>query len=376
MTLLERPGRIMGGLALPRTTVRWRLTMLYGGLILLSGAALLVIAYTLMANDGVHIPIATSLRGPLQNVAIKSGIALAILAIASMLLGWWVAGRALRPLRAITSTTQRISDTNLNERLAIGGPRDELTQLADTIDGLLERLEAAFESQRRFVTNASHELRTPLTTMRAMLDVASAKSDAPAQLRALDTNLRDQLDHADRLLESFLTLARAQRGELGPRASVSLSKIADDALTARGEEIAARQLRVQSALAPIRVTGSETLLTRMIENVIENAVRHNEAHGLISIALERAGETARLTVESGGPVLDPDAVAQLANPFRRLASERTGSQNGHGLGLSIVAAVAAAHGGAIGIHARAQGGLRVQITLTADSAVDPALVSA
>ena len=323
MTLLEHPGRLVGRLAHPRTTVRWRLTLLYGGLFLASGAALLAITYALVAHAAVTPPVNTSIEGPrvapfvpsgpsvapspsaierllgsragqpalhivtrgqrvadLHTLVIESGIALAIMAIASMLLGWWVAGRVLRPLRAITATTQRISDANLHERLAIRGPRDELRRLADTIDALLERLEAAFESQRRFVANASHELRTPLATMRATLDVEIAKPDVPARLKALDADLREDLDQADRLLESFLVLARAQRGELGTQASVSLAQIVSDALAARGDEIAAKHLELHTALAPVRVTGGETLLARMIENVIENAVRHNQTHGV------------------------------------------------------------------------------------------------
>ena len=164
----------------------------------------------------------------LRQLEIESAIALGIMAILSGLLGWFVAGRVLRPLRTITTTTQQISEDNLHRRLDLPGPRDELRTLADTIDSLLARLEAAFESQRRFVANASHELRTPLTTMRTALDVAIAKPDlSPAQVRALDASLRADLDQADRLLESFLVLARAQREELGEETSASLAQIVD-----------------------------------------------------------------------------------------------------------------------------------------------------
>ena len=266
-------------------------------------------------------------------------------------------------MRTITAATQQISETNLHERLGHGGPRDELTRLAETIDGLLERLETAFEAQRRFVANASHELRTPLTTMRATLDVAIAKPHVPPQLRALDANLREDLDQADRLLESFLVLARAQHGELGEQSSVSLAQIAGDALARRGEAIAAKQIALHTTLVPVRVNGSETLLTRMVENVVENAVRHNQAHGFINVACGIKADTALLVVESGGPSFDQRAVTHLSEPFRRLGTERTGSQNGHGLGLSIVGAVAAAHGGNLDLNARPEGGLRVQITL-------------
>jgi signal transduction histidine kinase len=273
----------------------------------------------------------------------------------------------LAPLRTITAATARISDTNLHERLAMAGPRDELRLLADTIDRLLERLEAAFEAQRRFVANASHELRTPLAMMRTTLDVAIAKpGGVPVQTRELDAELRVDLDHADRLLESFLTLARAQNGQLDEYSQVALEPLITAALTARADQIAAKELTVETHLDAVETGGSATLLGRMIENVIENAVRHNQPGGAIELTLAPLnGQQARVIVDTSGPVLDQDAVAQLAQPFKRLGQDRTGSQNGHGLGLSIVAAVAAAHDGTLDLHARAEGGLRVQIALPA-----------
>ena len=309
----------------------------------------------------------------LHQLEIESAIALGIMAILSGLLGWLVAGRVLRPLRTITATAQEISETNLHRRLDLPGPRDELRTLADTIDALLARLEAAFESQRQFVANASHELRTPLTTMRTALDVASAKPNlSSAQVRALDASLRADLDQADRLLESFLVLARAQRGELGEETSPSLAQIVGEALASRADVIAAEQIELHSTLAPARVKGSQTLLARMVDNLIDNAVRHNLPGGLINVTSETDLETARLVIESGGPVLDRAAVAQLAEPFKRLGAERTGSQNGHGLGLSIVAAVAAAHGGELRLYAREQGGLGAEITLPVARDAQPA----
>jgi signal transduction histidine kinase len=381
-------------------SVRVRLTALYGGLFLLSGAALLTITYLLvrgadtptfkpappsshlrlqrlapgprvLAVSGSDLAYATRLLGhqhrlDVHQLLVESGIALGVMVVVSVVLGWLVAGRVLSPLQTITARTRRISEENLHDRLALGGPRDELTELADTIDALLARLEAAFESQRRFVANASHELRTPMAMMRTRLDVAVAKPDGvPPQTRALDTGLRKDLDRADRLLESFLVLARAQHGTLTDRTVVSLDRIVIDALATRRDQIAEQHLELRTALAPVRVSGSETLLTRMVENAIENSVCHNKPHGFINISCEATGEVARLVVESGGPVLDEDSVAQLAEPFRRLGADRTGSQKGQGLGLSIVAAVATAHDGALELRARPQGGLRVQITLPA-----------
>jgi hypothetical protein len=291
-----------------------------------------------------------------------SWLGLALTTLGSALIGWFAAGRVLRPVRAITETARTISAGNLHQRLALSGPDDEFKRLGETLDDLLARLQASFEAQRRFVANASHELRTPLAMMRTRLDVAIAKPEGvPAQTQALDAGLRTDLDRADRLLESFLALARAQSGTLTDRSEVSLDRIVLDALAAQRDRIVELRLDVQTALAPALVAGSETLLARMVENVIENAVRHNQPRGFITAACEQRGGAARLVVESGGPLLDERVVAQLAQPFRRLGVERTGSRNGHGLGLSIVAAIAAAHGGTLELHARPQGGLRVEI---------------
>jgi signal transduction histidine kinase len=391
--------RLVGRAVVPRTTVRWRLTLLYGGMFLVCGAVLLAITYTLVDHATVTRTILAHPHGrpptanrarpvhsapteprssnafaifvthqqrihDLHQLVVWSAIALAVMTVASMLLGWVVAGRVLAPLREITATTKQISAGNLHERLALAGPRDELTQLADTIDGLLERLDGSFESQRRFVANASHELRTPLAMMRTFLDVAIAKPDgAPAQTRALDADLRGALDHADRLLESFLVLARAEHGELGERQRVAVEQLVTAALRDRAGQIAAKKIDVNTALHPVRVVGSETLLVRMVENVIENAIRHNQDHGSIAIALTLDGTIARLVVDSDGDPLEEQAVAQLGQPFRRVGRDRVGSQNGHGLGLSIVAAIAAAHDGMLELHARRQGGLRVEISL-------------
>jgi len=358
-----------------RPTVRWRLTLLYSVLFLICGAALLAITDSLFANafvypkprpgpgGGLPDPSSMALTAALSHqrsvglhrLQVDSGVALGLMAVVSGV------------LRTISATAERISDTNLHERLAMLGPRDELRLLADTIDRLLARLEAAFDAQRRFVANASHELRTPLAMMRTTLDVAIAKpGGVPVQTRELDADLRVDLDDADRLLESFLTLARAQNGQLDDHNAVALEPIITAALTARADRIAARRLAVETHLAAVEVAGSATLLGRMIENVTENAVRHNRPGGSIELTLEPVnGQRARVIIDSSGPMLDQDAVAQLAQPFKRLSQNRTGSQNGHGLGLSIVAAVAAAHDGSVALHARAEGGLRVQITLPA-----------
>ena len=381
--LLEKPPLLRA--LLPRPTVRWRLTLLYSVLFVICGAALLAITYYLFQRFAfrapkplvglngrpieslVELPRAISAERSigLHRLQIYSGMALGIMTIVSIVLGWVVAGRVLAPLRTITAATERISERNLNERLALSGPRDELRLLAETIDRLLERLEAAFEAQRRFVANASHELRTPLAMMRTTLDVAIAKpGGVPAQTRELDAELRMDLDHCDRLLESFLALARAQHKPVVEEDRVALQPLIADALRVRAEQIVAKRLAFETHLSPVEVAGSPTLLARMVENVIENAVRHTEPDGSIDVALAGLdGMQARMTVDSSGPMLDPAAVAQLAQPFRRLHQDRIGSQDGHGLGLSIVAAVAAAHEGSLDLQARPQGGLHVQIVL-------------
>ncbi|MGH3381228.1 MAG: HAMP domain-containing sensor histidine kinase [Actinoallomurus sp.] len=372
-----------------RRSVRLRFTALYGVVFLLSGAGLLAIA-NLVALGSVRVtraaPVQPQRTAPEQAQAhiaqlqaqlaeqhatqtrqllVGSLIALGVMVAASVVLGRLVAGRVLRPLRTMTATTRRISADNLHERLAVPGPSDEVKDLADTIDELLERLEGAFAAQRRFVANASHELRTPLTTMRASLDVAVAKPEpAPPSTVALVSRLRTELDQVDRLLESFLVLARTQHGDLPDRTTVSPGVLVSAALADRAADVAARGLTVREDLDPVRVRGSATLLRRMVDNVVDNAIRHNVEGGWIRVATSPSGAFALLVVETGGEILDQGQVVELAQPFRRLGADRTGS--GAGLGLSIVAAIAAAHGGDLDLSARPSGGLRVAISLPGD----------
>jgi len=392
--------RLPNWVRLPGRTVRVRLTVLYVLLFLFSGALLLVIASGVtvhssamvaspqsppqpgQAGTGIHL--LPSQAAPLQSQAtnqlgqnqlghalfISSLIALAIMTIVSAALGWLVAGRALRPVRQMTAAAQRISEDNLHERLAVAGPRDELKELGDTIDGLLARLEGAFNAQRRFVANASHELRTPLTTMRASLDVALAKPEpAPPQTVALAGRLRAELDKIDALLEAFLVLARAQH-HMPSYTALPLDYVVEAALADQAAAIHARNLTVQDTSAPggAWVTGSQALLSRLVENVIGNAVRHNADGGWIQITTQSDGNRASLVVENGGQVLDQRQVDELAQPFQRLGADRTGSDKGSGLGLSIVAAIAEAHGGTLDIRARDGGGLRVRVELPSAAA--------
>ncbi|WP_229713376.1 HAMP domain-containing sensor histidine kinase [Streptomyces fuscichromogenes] len=304
-----------------------------------------------------------------RQILAGSAIALAVMAVISVALGWFVAGRVLRPLRVMTAATRRITADSLHERLAIGGPGDEVKDLADTIDDLLGRLEGSFDAQRLFVANASHELRTPLTTMRASLDVALAKpGPVPESMAVLATRIRTELDRVDRLLEGFLVLARTQHGEFTDSARLALGPLVLTALTGRAKDIAAKGLTVRAHRIDDSawVWGSRVLLRRVADNVVDNAIAHNEPGGWISIAVraeEDDADAVSLVVESGGPVLDQRRVAGLAQPFRRLGADRTGTGQGSGLGLSIVAAVTQAHHGILDLHARPDGGLRVTVTL-------------
>ena len=411
---LRRFTTLVRRLVWPRRTARRRLVILYGGLFLLSGILLLGITGVLTVRSSQEVARAPaqsqqSQQGQLQariqqlelqlasqasrqhadvehELLVGSAIGLGVMVVMSVLLGMLAAGRVLRPLREMTETTRRISADNLHERLSMPGPHDELKDLADTIDGLLERLEGAFAAQRRFVANASHELRTPLATMRASLDVAVAKPDpVPPQTLALAGRLRTELDQVDRLLEGLLTLARAQHGTqplaLPDATTLALDDVVAAALAARADAIAARNLTVRHVTGPQAawVTGSQPLLRRMVDNIIDNAIKHNQDGGWIQLTTQSeasahpatitstptpfGGPAAWLVVETGGQVFDQRQVDKLGQPFRRLAADRTGSDVGAGLGLSIVAAIASAHGGTLTLQAREQGGLRVIVAL-------------
>ncbi|MBF9129081.1 HAMP domain-containing histidine kinase [Plantactinospora sp. S1510] len=366
-------------------TARLRFTIMYVALFMLSGVALLgLTSFLTIARSTSPVVPAQQQRPDASAARIAelearleavhrdqarqllggSAIALAVMGVASVLLGRSVAGRVLRPLRTITAATRRITADNLHERLATPGPGDEVKALADTIDELLERLEQAFAAQRRFVANASHELRTPLATMRASLDVAVAKpGPVPPQTVALAGRLRTELDRVDGLLDGFLTLARIQHGALADREPVSVGALVTEVVSARAADIEAKRLTVRADVRPDAWTrGNAVLLAQMTGNVIDNAITHNVPDGSVRVVAAPEAGTALLAVETGGPPLDPEQVARLGQPFQRLGLERTAG-GGTGLGLSIVAAIAAAHGGTLVLRARPEGGLHVAIRL-------------
>jgi signal transduction histidine kinase len=286
-------------------------------------------------------------------------------------LGWAVSGRVLRPLRAITDAARSASKESLDQRLALTGPPDELKELADTFDAMLARLDAAFASQRRFVANASHELRTPLTEMRALIDVSLAKPTSSArQPDPVLAGVRAAVDKSEELIEALLTLARSDRG-LDHTEVIDLPTAVEDAIDLSAPAAAARQVRMDTELQDAQITGDRVLLERLVSNLIDNAVRHNVPGGWVLASIRRHEGRVELAVANGGEPVPADQVTGLFEPFRRL-SGRAGGPPGAGLGLSIVASVAKAHGGDAEAHARADGGLEVQISLPAIAHSQPA----
>jgi signal transduction histidine kinase len=367
---------------LPRRTIRVRLAVLFFVVFLASGGALLVLTVQVWqgrssgttSTGAVRAPAGSPPRSVISitqhssdrhQLLVASGIALAIMAGLSLALGWLLAGRFLRPLRTITTTTREISATNLHQRLHLTGPDDELKELADTFDQLLDRLERSFAFERQFVANASHELRTPLAGMRTSLDVAMAKpGPLPAHILTLAGRLRRELDHVDRLLESFLTLAHSQHGPVADQSTVSLAELARLAIERRANAISTLGVSVAQQECPDAwVAGSEMLLSRMVENLVDNSISHNQPGGWVSITTTVESQFARLVVENGGPILDPGEVKQLTRPFRRIGAERTGQDKGAGLGLAIVASIAEVHHGTLDLEAVTDGGLCVAIRL-------------
>jgi signal transduction histidine kinase len=374
-------------------TIRLRLTALYASVFLVCGAALLTLGYLLVRrsieghhpyrvalhrlniNVGNNLPPALRPGSPteklvraverqvidqtLHTLLLQYAAALLLMTLVSSIIGWLLAGRALAPLRSITATARRVSSENLGERIALDGPTDELKELADTIDGMLARLDAAFASQRHFVASASHELRTPLAIMRTEVDVALADPDATVDdLRVMGEALRDMVDRCERLIASLLLLARSG-GAVKHAEPADLAVLAGDCVT--DLHVAARDARVtiDSRLRPAPTRGDASLLERLIFNLIDNGIRHNVPGGRLTVTTEQRGGAAVLEVVNGGEPIDPEEARLLAEPFRRLHR----STEGFGLGLSIVRSVAEAHGGTMAISAPATGGLRVVVTL-------------
>jgi signal transduction histidine kinase len=293
---------------------------------------------------------------------VVTGISILVVTLVSVAMGWWLAGRMLRPLHRITATARRLSLSNLHERIAMAGPRDELTELADTFDAMLERLQRAAEAQARFVANASHELRTPLaiqrTTIQVGLDEPSAERLAEVRERLLNLNRR-----SERLIDGLLILAQSEHGLDGTE-PVALDQLVRQVV----EEIpTGTGIALVQDLEPVTVVGDPVLLTRLVANLVDNAVKYNYDGGSVHLATRSDG---RLAVRNTGPDVPAHLVCELFGPFRRLNGTRTRSASGAGLGLSIAAAITRAHHARITAKPNPGGGLQisVQFDLSADAA--------
>jgi len=394
-------------LRLPRRTARLRLTILYGSLFTVCGAGLLGFTFWLFdratADEqlfpvGPLAPRFIPLRRPdapptcpqkpvsalvdcwqrfdeqrlhafdLHALLVQSGIALVVMVVLAFGLGWLVAGRVLRPLRAITATARQISATSLHERLGMAGPDDEFKELADTLDGLFARLEASFTAQRNFVASAAHELRTPLTLDKTLLQLALRSPRRTAeQWRVTGAELLESGQQQERILEALLTLATSEAG-LSRHEPADLGKVAATCLASVGAGAERRGLQVETSLSPAPLLGDPDLITRLVANLVDNAVRHNVPGGTVEVSTARRDGQATLSVANSGPVIAPGEIGRLLQPFQRLADTRSSDADGHGLGLPIVRAIATAHGAALTIRAQPGGGLHIQVSFPAGGA--------
>lgn len=366
-----------------RGGLRLRLTLLSTALLALISGLLVALAYLLVSRVLAALPpfpagfMVISVEGSegidsavfaqqildqaRDTVLLVGLIALPLIIVAGFLVSWTLIGRALRPLSTLTSTARQLSGSSLDRRIHLVGPRDEVAELADTFDEMLDRLQAAFEAERRFVANASHELRTPMSVIRTEVDVTLADPQATTQeLREMGDVVRESVDRADRLLNSLLFLARTQAGGISVRRPVNLADLVGPAIRAVQREVTERGLTIRTELTPVLVSGDPALLDRVVGNLVENAVRHNLTGGLVQVRTAVEGGRAVVEVTSGGTVIDPRTVSELFEPFRQGERARTGHR-GSGLGLSIVRAVVAAHEGTVSAQARPEGGLQVRV---------------
>jgi signal transduction histidine kinase len=382
-------------------TIRVRLTVLYGGLFFLAGAVLLGLTYLLVKQSldsrvirfgpGTAERLPDLIRGrfdpatverlqvdlqaeqqrfrseTLDSLLTQGSLALGVVGIVAVAFGWLMADRVLRPLHRITETAARIAGAGvggggLRERIALSGPPDEITKLAETFDSMLERLDRSFDGQRRFVANASHELRTPLAINRALIELAVTRPEAAAETRQLGESLLTINARHERLIDGLLTLADSESA-LGERSRMDLADVARHVLRQAEPAAAEAEVDVTAELAEAPTTGDPVLLERLVQNLVENAVRHNGPGGWIRVRTRVVDATAELTVTNTGPAVPPYEIDTIFLPFRRLAGERASPDRGFGLGLSIVAALAQAHGGRVGAVPREGGGLTVTVTL-------------
>jgi signal transduction histidine kinase len=374
---MAEPGQQAAGVRFGQSTLRMQLAVLYAGLFFASAAVLLLLVGSAFVGSSSTVRAggpagsggpagrshAVTQHGPdVRSLVLWSVLGLLIMVVVSLLVGWLVAGRLLRPLRVMTATARDISATNLNRRLGLRGRRDELSELAGTLDDLFGRLEASFESQRHFVANAAHELRTPLTAERALLQVALA--DPQASTASLRSACRDVLalgEQQEHLIEALLTLASSERG-IGQREPFDLAEVAGKVLLARRQDAKRRGIEVSEALIPAPTSGDASLAESLVVNLVDNALRHNTAGGRLEVRTAMTGGRASISVGNTGPVIPPAEVGRLFEPFQQLGGERIRPAGGHGLGLAIVQAIAQAHGAALDPRARPDGGLDIKVS--------------
>ncbi len=383
-----------------RPTVRLRLTVVNGVLLVGAAVVLLLLAFLLVRQalqPATHLATGTRvvlsdgrtldgrewarqlLTGAERQLLARGLGAVLVISVLGVAVAYVVAGRALRPLHKVTATAQRLSGETLDQRIRYDGADDEVAELAATFDAMLDRLNEAFEAQKRFVANASHELRTPLAVMRTEIDVTMSDPDADvAEYRRMATVVRDASERANALVEALLVLARtdAQAGRrLVRKVPADLATCATAALAAMSGESARLSLVVSSDLRPAPVVGDPGLLERLAGNLVENAVRYNHLQGRIWVQTDTDEQRATLVVGNTGFEVEEADIPGLFEPFRRGGRERTGAR-GSGLGLSIVRAVCDAHGGSVSAVALAGGGLEVTVTLPAAATTPVAAGSA
>jgi signal transduction histidine kinase len=384
-----------------RLTLRARLTLIYGGLFLLAGLVLLGVTFALMSQqlpgnnptavfsqtgqlsqqqaDSPFGPDQQLIRQIAQNtrsdaltaLLTQGGIALAVVGAAAVAFGWLIAGRILQPLQRVTETARRIADTpaadrGLHERIVLDGPHDEVKELADTFDVMLERLDHSFDGQRRFIVNAAHELRTPLTLNRALLEVAVHRRAASPEVTQLGETLLEINARHEQLIDGLLVLARSERDVTEP-SFVDLADVVEHVATQI--PLGTATILTQPGSAP--TTGNPVLLERLVQNLVENGVRHNiPSGGWVQVRSDTVGNgSVTVEVSNTGPVVPRYEIPSLFEPFRRLAADRLATASGAGLGLSIVRAVARAHGGEVSAEPRDGGGLIVTVALPAAAEV-------
>lgn len=355
---------------LARRSLQTRLALAYAAGIYAAGVFVVVCVAVPLTTinatipQGRPVPGAITETGPgigLPQLLTGSAVALVLLIPIALALGWFVAGRFLRPLRAITATAQIISAGDLHRRLGLGAPTDELTELGHTLDDLFARLQASFDAQRHFVANASHELRTPLAGLRTLLEVTLADPDADAgTLRSACQEALALGGHQERLVEALLALATSERG-VTRWDTVDLAHVAEGVLASRRDQARERGVDLAEQLTPAVTGGDPKLIESLVANLVDNAIRHNHADGHVKITTRTSGTQVALTVTNSGPVIPDDQIRRLFQPFQRLAPDRHGSRDGYGLGLAIVDAVTQAHHATLTTGAHPEGGLSITV---------------